>query len=99
MELKCTEKRLSELSVNEFLELEQTRQKMEIPNSQCQKNGKNYEYGISGLTRIFGCSPSTASRIKRSGKIDAAITQTGRVIVIDSELALELAKKKIGGRK
>lgn len=47
--------------------------------------------GISGLADVFGCSVTTAQRIKASGKIDRAITQTGRTIVIDAELALELA--------
>ena len=45
----------------------------------------------SGLADVFGCSVTTAQRIKSSGKIDRAITQTGRTIVIDAELALELA--------
>ena len=42
---------------------------------------------------------ATANRIKKSGKIDKAITQIGRKIIIDAELALELAGKKTGGRK
>ena len=41
----------------------------------------------------------TANRIKKSGKIDKAITQIGRKIIVDVELALELAGKKTGGRK
>ena len=41
----------------------------------------------------------TANRIKKSGKIDKAITQIGRKIIVDAELALELAGKKTGGRK
>ena len=40
-----------------------------------------------------------ANRIKKSGKIDKAITQIGRKIIVDAELALELAGKKTGGRK
>ncbi len=53
---------------------------------------KNYEYGIAGIAKIFGCSIPTANRIKKSGVIDAAITQVNRKITIDSELALSLAK-------
>ena len=52
-----------------------------------------YEHGIAGITKIFGCSISTANRIKKSGVIDSAITQVGRKIVVDSELALSLAKE------
>jgi len=54
---------------------------------------KHYEYGIEGLAKVFGCSIPTANRIKKSGIIDAAITQVGRKIVVDAELALELAKE------
>lgn len=59
---------------------------------------KNYVYGISGIAKLFGCSIPTANRIKQSGKIDKAITQIGRKIIVDAELALELAGRKIGKR-
>lgn len=55
---------------------------------------KNYVYGIAGIASLFNCSPVTASRIKRSGKIDAAIKQIGRKIIVDAELAIQLAGKK-----
>ena len=60
---------------------------------------RKYVYGIPGIARLFGCSLPTANRIKKSGKIDKAITQIGRKIIVDAELALELAGKKKGGRK
>lgn len=60
---------------------------------------KRYVYGILGIAQLFGCSIPTANRIKKSGKIDKAITQIGRKIIIDAELALELAGRKTGGRK
>ncbi len=60
---------------------------------------KKYVYGILGISKLFGCSIPTANRIKKSGKIDKAITQIGRKIIVDAELALELAGKKTGGRK
>ena len=60
---------------------------------------RKYVYGIPGIARLFGCSLPTANRIKKSGKIDKAITQIGRKIIVDAELALELAGKKTGGRK
>lgn len=50
-------------------------------------------YGIQGIADTFGCSIPTANRIKRSGVIDDAITQVGRKIVVDADLALELAAK------
>ena len=60
---------------------------------------KRYVYGILGISRLFGCSLPTANRIKKSGKIDKAITQIGRKIIVDAELALELAGRKTGGRR
>ena len=54
---------------------------------------KHLVYGIKGIADTFGCSIPTANRIKRSGIIDGAITQVGRKIVIDADLALELAAK------
>ena len=50
-------------------------------------------YGIKGIADTFGCSIPTANRIKKSGVIDDAITQVGRKIVVDADLALELAAK------
>ncbi|KAA6330021.1 hypothetical protein EZS27_021225, partial [termite gut metagenome] len=60
---------------------------------------KRYVYGISGIARLFGCSIPTANRIKQSGKIDKAITQIGRKIIVEADLALELAGRKQGGRR
>ena len=60
---------------------------------------RKYVYGIPGIAKLFGCSLPTANRIKKSGKIDKAITQIGRKIIVDAELALELAGKKTGGRQ
>lgn len=48
-------------------------------------------YGIKGIADTFGCSIPTANRIKKSGAIDNAISQVGRKIVLDVDLALELA--------
>ncbi len=59
---------------------------------------KRYVYGISGIAELFGCSIPTASRIKRSGIIDDAITQVGRKIVVDADKALmlvALSRKKM----
>lgn len=58
-----------------------------------------YVYGLSGIAQLFGCSIPTANRIKKSGRIDKAIKQIGRKIIVDAELALELAGRKTGGRR
>lgn len=60
---------------------------------------KHYVYGIAGICEIFSCSKPTAIRIKKSGRIDKAITQVGRKIVIDADLALQLASQKPMPRK
>ena len=62
------------------------------------KEEKRYVYGLAGIARLFGCSLPTANRIKQSGKINRAITQIGRKIIVDADLALELAGRKMGGR-
>ncbi|MFH6972264.1 DUF3853 family protein [Flavobacterium petrolei] len=60
---------------------------------------KTYVYGLSGIATLFGCSIATASRIKGSGKIEDAISQEGRKIVVDAELALKLSKSSNKRRK
>ena len=63
------------------------------------KEERHFVYGLSGLVRLFGCSLPTANRIKQRGKIDRAITQVGRKIIVDADLALALAGRKSGGRR
>jgi hypothetical protein len=48
---------------------------------------------------LFGCSKTTASRIKQSGKIDSAIAQIGNKIIVDADKAIELAGKVNGKHK
>lgn len=55
---------------------------------------KHYVYGLKGLCSLLGCSVSTAARIKKSGVIDAAISQVGKLIVVDADLAIDLLKVK-----
>ncbi|MDR2036676.1 MAG: DUF3853 family protein [Bacteroidales bacterium] len=69
------------------------------PASETPNKEKRYVYGIGGIARLFNCSLPTANRIKKSGKINAAIKQIGRKIIVDAELAIELAGCKEGGRK
>ena len=51
---------------------------------------RRMEYGIKGLAQLLGCSRSKAYEIKASGVIDKAITQSGKIIIIDCERALQL---------
>ena len=61
------------------------------------KEEEHNVYGIAGIAQIFGCSIPTASRIKKSGIINGAITQVGRKIVVNADKALELAHQNKGG--
>ena len=70
----------------------------ESTKTSSSKEEKRYVYGLAGIARLFGCSLPTANRIKQSGKINRAITQVGRKIIVDADLALELAGRKTGGR-
>ena len=63
------------------------------------KENKTYVHGIRGIAGLFNCSIPTANRIKASGKIDGAITQIGRKIIVDADLAIDLASRKTGGRR
>lgn len=54
---------------------------------------KRYVQGYQGIATLFGCSKSTAQRIKKNGIIDEAITQVNRKILVDADLALQLVKE------
>ena len=65
-----------------------------VPPSEPENSApKRYVYGLKGIQSIFNCSKSSAYNIKRSGRIDGAISQIGNTIVVDVEKALELLKK------
>lgn len=53
---------------------------------------KHLVYGIAGIAKLFGCSESTAQKIKSSGEIDDAISQIGDIIVVDGDYALDLLR-------
>ncbi len=54
---------------------------------------KKYVFGIKGIQNLLNCSESSAKRLKKSGKIDDAIIQDGRKIIIDVDKALHLLKE------
>lgn len=93
------EKPIWQMTGEELLYLLQSEGAKEPTTASTTDTSKKYVYGIMGIAKIFGCSMPTANRIKKSGKIDRAITQIGRKIIVDAELALELAGRKTGGRK
>lgn len=92
------EKPIWQMTGAEFLFLQEHGNARQIEGVKADAPDKKYVYGIGGIARLFGCSIPTANRIKASGKIDKAIKQIARKIVVDAELALELAGRKNGGR-
>lgn len=94
------QKRLLDMTGEEFsFLLQQGINKSEIDVNKKKEEPKRHVYGINGLAKLFGCSVPTANRIKQSGKIDSAITQIGRKIIVDAELALQLAGQLQVGRR
>lgn len=89
-----------QLTVGEFLELQQRVMEKEVgeQHHSVKRPEKELVYGLKGIAKLLGCSTTTAQTIKNSGVIDKAITQVGRKIVTDAELALKLIneKNKIG---
>ena len=82
-------KPLFQLTAGEFLLLLKESVSEQPKQEEAQKR---LVYGIAGIAQLFGCSKTTANRIKASGKMDEAITQCGRMITVDADLALSLAK-------
>lgn len=92
------EKPIWQMTGEEFLFLQQNTPHKESQPTPVTDIAKRYVYGILGIAKLFGCSMPTANRIKKSGQIDRAITQIGRKIIVDADLALTLAGRKTGGR-
>ena len=90
IQINGLERPLFALTAGELLSLIQTAIQPAKVEQIAPKNGKRYVYGISGIAELFGCSKTTAGLIKRSGKINKAISQAGRKITVDAEMALEL---------
>lgn len=82
--------RIIDLTVGELMELLGQQQSVVVDNAPKEKR---LVYGIAGIAQLFNCSMTTANRIKASGKIDKAISQCGRMITVDADLALELMKR------
>lgn len=92
---KDTDTRIIDLTLGELLEAVEERVRSVIAGKpQADTDKKKYVYGLKGLANLLGCSKTTASRLKSSGKIDKAITQVGALLIIDAELALKEAGRQ-----
>ena len=96
-------KLLLNTTLEEFIEALAEGLGLASQNETVEKNvKKHYVYGLQGLSDLLGCSLSTSARVKKSGAIDAAISQQGKIIVIDADLALDLLnvqKNRKGGNR
>ena len=86
--------RLIDLTVGELMELLESARKAASQPQKPTVPEKRLVYGIAGIAQLFNCSMTTANRIKASGRIDRAIKQNGRIIIVDADLALELYNNK-----
>ena len=88
-------KRVVDLTLGEVLDAIEARVKQTM-SGQGRRDvvDRRIVYGLKGIQQLFNCSKTTASRIKQSGRIDAAISQIGDMIVIDADKALELNRRK-----
>ncbi len=84
-----------QLTVGEFFDLQKRMENQNAENHDVVIESETERvYGIAGLAKLFGCSRTTAMKIKGSGVIDKAITQRGRTIIVDGQLALQLAGRQ-----
>lgn len=93
------QKPLWQMTGEEFLFLQNNSLQNNKQPSETIDESKKYVYGMLGIAKLFDCSIPTANRIKKSKKIEKAITQIGRKIIVDAELALELAGRKSKDKK
>ena len=84
------ETRIIDLTVGQLLDLLTMTTGNEKPVESQPSQPKRLVYGIAGIAQLFNCSMTTANRIKASGKIKEAITQQGRIIIVDADKALAL---------
>lgn len=93
------QKPLWQMTGEEFLFLQNNSLQINQQPFKTSDKPKKVVYGMLGIAKLFNCSIATANRIKNSKKIEKAITQIGRKIIVDAELALELAGRKIKDKK
>lgn len=91
--LITSETRIIDLTVGQLMQLLDKKQAPAEIKEEPEK-AKRLVYGIAGIAQLFNCSMTTANRIKASGRIDDAITQHGRIIVVDADKALVLFNHK-----
>lgn len=87
------------LTVDQFLELQRSVKTQGAVETLSPK--KRYAYGYTSIANelLGGASKATVFRLLKSGRISPAITRSGKIIICDLDLAMELLRKPQGGRK
>lgn len=90
--------RLIDLTVGELKEL-MGALIVKQEDNEVKSSSNNLVYGIKGISELFKCSANTAMRLKND-VISKAVSQVGRKIVVDADMALMLFKnyEKKSGR-
>lgn len=91
--------KIADLTVGEFQELLRSAFTPGENNRIYPEDNREFATGVTGLAKALGVSYSTAKRLKASGVIDQAISQTGKVIITDVALARQLLSSATHGRK
>lgn len=93
------DKPLINCSVEEFLDMAVEKFAQLVSGVDEAPVKRRLVYGLAGLSQLLGCSVSTAARIKKSGVLAPAIHQTGKIIVVDADMALEIMQLKTRKRR
>ena len=83
--------KISELTVAELKEL--VRELKSGHTEEVAKPAGRLVYGLRGIQELFGCSHKTAQHYK-DHVIQEAVSQNGRKIVVDADMALRLFNNK-----
>ncbi len=84
--------RIIDLTVEDLVGIIDNRLSEVIKHTNPTVSAEKYARSIKELAYFLGVSTRKINRIKSTGVIDDAITQCGRMIIIDKERALELIK-------
>lgn len=81
-----------QLAYEDYERLLQIEQKY-LEKQEQQVKKRNLIKGLQGLKELFMCSTSTAWRIKNADWFRPALVQHGRHVLVDADIAWELANK------
>lgn len=87
------EKQLFAMTGAEIIELFSSIMPIEQKPKIIDYTSDKFVYGLAGLANLLGCGKTKAQEIKNSKIIDAAIIQSGKKLIINAELALQLMKE------